>query len=215
MVSTDKTIENKITVNRTNMLAWTTGSNCKLNFLSCLFCERLRKPSAKLQLLAHDHAPIICLLNFTDISLIEFLPNHMGNGSQVSRSCKQAFGRRAVSLVFYLLAIFVTSSGNPLVDCDRHGLCKTIVRIFLEDKDECDNEADCTRADKADCANDQALSNKYYCNAADCIEIQSLASSYEACHHWFPISDNTDLGSRSAAFNLRGQWFFFIARAGN
>ena len=58
--------------------------------------------------------------------------------------------------------------------------------------DPCDQQHDCITPFRPDCANDQKLSNDYYCNAADCVEIEALIKTNEKdCGKWFARSNLT------------------------
>ena len=58
--------------------------------------------------------------------------------------------------------------------------------------DLCDQQHDCITPFRPDCANDQKLSNDYYCNAADCVEIEALIKTNEKdCGKWFARSNLT------------------------
>ena len=114
--------------------------------------------------------------------------------------------RTLYSYVFILLIFLLTYSihnisfvlciedpGDPsLIDCDRHGLCMKIAHMSKREAALCDQQHDCITPFKPDCANDQKLSNDYYCNAADCIEIEALVKTNEKdCGKWFARSNLT------------------------
>ena len=137
--------------------------------------------------------PFVCINSILYIKRYRCSPND---------PLRRNFGsRRSFVATFILLlfavtpnpTIFVYGAQDPsLTDCDRHGLCIKIARMSKREADLCDQQHDCITPFRPDCANDQKLSNDYYCNAADCVEIEALIKTNEKdCGKWFARSNLT------------------------
>lgn len=150
----------------------------------------------------------------------------------------------SISSLFYIFVIFIIVICNgannfaicvhdpaepSLTDCDRHGLCIKIAHMTKREADLCDQQHDCITPFTPDCANDQKLSNDFYCNAADCIEIEALVKTNEKdCGKWFvrshltpddrlntyianPTSDELGRGSKRIGKGRLGQIWYHAA----
>ena len=90
-----------------------------------------------------------------------------------------------------LLAALLPSPAAP--SCDMHGLCARLVRLSSAERSLCNSDEDCLRPRRPDCMNDDALSNEFSCDGADCIVIQSMARTLADCAESFPSTRGTVL----------------------
>ena len=110
---------------------------------------------------------------------------------------------KACPLFLILLAQFILGVCG---DCDRHGLCRQMVNMIHDQEDECHTMLDCVKPAGIDCMNDMALSNRFVCDAADCIGIAAVlkgGADHEVCVENFPQVVGTSR-ERSPS-SLRGQ----------
>lgn len=101
--------------------------------------------------------------------------------------------QRLVVVLVVGLAVVLCGVRQVAADCDRNGLCVKLMKIISGDASLCDSEADCVRPQEPDCVNDGELSNAFSCDGADCIEVQSMATSVADCAEMFPRTKGTVL----------------------
>ena len=111
---------------------------------------------------------------------------HSAPGSDSSDRVVTAGGSRLSDIENGKSQLETERGSNPLRDCDRHEMCKLVVKIAKEEEMLCDDEPDCEIPEKPNCANDQTLSNPFFCNAADCVEVLSIAKTPQDCENHFP-----------------------------